>query len=254
MLPVLEKLRIHPSTWRQRETGRTRKEEQEKKGRAGGSPGSAPQKKEGLSSQASVTFPPLSAHSLTRTHTQRHTLGTGQVCGYVVGLSGLLTGFPPFITAGSLVLLLGGTAALGTVSPTSCNDGSLYMATGGADDQGRKQRNKGRAVRKNLHVYIYLKRTCTPTIHAVASFSSYSKDMLHSQDGKEADTFSGYGLQLPSRLASVSIRADSESRHILFNKTAKKCLIIHSTPTGPQLYYCRYYCLDRTLQLDYKFE
>lgn len=57
-------------------------------------------------------------------------------CGYVAGLSGLLTGFPPFITAGSLVLLLAGTAALGTVSPTSCNDGSLYMAT--SNGLGRK--------------------------------------------------------------------------------------------------------------------
>lgn len=50
--------------------------------------------------------------------------------GYVLGLlAGLLTGLPPFITAGSVVLLLGGTAAFGTVSPTSCNDGSLYIAT-----------------------------------------------------------------------------------------------------------------------------
>lgn len=77
-------------------------------------------------------------HALTHPHTHSHTdtQGTGQVCGYVVGLSGLLTGFPPFITAGSLVLLLGGTAALGTVSPTSCNDGSLYMAT--SNGLGRK--------------------------------------------------------------------------------------------------------------------
>lgn len=56
--------------------------------------------------------------------------------GYVAGLSGLLTGLPPFMTAGSLVLLLGGTAALGTVSPTSCNDGSLYMATGEGVGEG----------------------------------------------------------------------------------------------------------------------
>lgn len=58
-------------------------------------------------------------------------------CGYVVGLSGLLTGLPPFMTAGSLVLLLGGAEVLGTVSPMSCSDGSLYMATGKAD--GKKQ-------------------------------------------------------------------------------------------------------------------
>lgn len=57
--------------------------------------------------------------------------------GYVAGLSALLTGFPPFIIAGSLVLLLGGTGAFGTVSPTSCNDGSLYMATEGGDGRGR---------------------------------------------------------------------------------------------------------------------
>lgn len=62
--------------------------------------------------------------------------------GYVGGLSGLLTGLPPFIIAGSLVLLLGGTAALGTVSPTSCNDGSLYMATGEGDDRERKDKER----------------------------------------------------------------------------------------------------------------
>lgn len=70
--------------------------------------------------------------------------------GYVGGLSGLLTGLPPFIIAGSLVLLLGATAALGTVSPTSCNDGSLYIATEGAD----KEEEKGRE-RKNLLSNIY---------------------------------------------------------------------------------------------------
>lgn len=68
--------------------------------------------------------------------------------GYVVGLSGLLTGFPPFITAGSLVLLLGGTAALGTVSPTSCKDGSLYMAT----VRGEKLRRENR---ESLHIENY---------------------------------------------------------------------------------------------------
>lgn len=41
----------------------------------------------------------------------------------------LLTGFPPFIIADALVLLLGVTPAFGTVSPTSCKDGSRYMAT-----------------------------------------------------------------------------------------------------------------------------
>lgn len=54
-------------------------------------------------------------------------------CGYVAGWSGLLTGLPPFMTAGSLVLLLGGADALGTVSPMSCSEGSLYMATGKAE-------------------------------------------------------------------------------------------------------------------------
>lgn len=53
----------------------------------------------------------------------------------MVGLVSLLTGLPPFMTAGSLVLLLGGTAGLGTVSPTSCNDGSRYIAT--AKHRGR---------------------------------------------------------------------------------------------------------------------
>lgn len=73
-------------------------------------------------------------------------------CGYVVGLSGLLTGLPPFITTGSLVLLLGGTAALGTVSPTSCSDGSLYMATRGADmtRENRETRQKLLAITFNL--------------------------------------------------------------------------------------------------------
>lgn len=75
-------------------------------------------------------------------HTHAHTFWALVRCGYVVGLSGLLTGFPPFIIAGSLVLLLGGTAALGTVSPTSCNDGSLYMATEGGDKERKERRGK----------------------------------------------------------------------------------------------------------------
>lgn len=78
---------------------------------------------------------PASTWFLLSTCTYTHTQPLVR-CGYVVGLSGLLTGLPPFITAGSLVLLLGGTAALGTVSPTSCNDGSLYMAT--SNGLGRK--------------------------------------------------------------------------------------------------------------------
>lgn len=54
--------------------------------------------------------------------------------GYVSSLgSGLLTGLPPFMTTGSLVVLLEGgpPASLGTASPTSCNEGSRYIATGG---------------------------------------------------------------------------------------------------------------------------
>jgi len=58
--------------------------------------------------------------------------------GYVVGLVSLLTGLPPFMTAGS-VLLLGGTAGLGTVSPTSCNDGSRYIATAKDIREGKSQ-------------------------------------------------------------------------------------------------------------------
>lgn len=82
---------------------------------------------------ASVYTPPTPLHT-HHTHT-----GALVRCGYVAGWSGLLTGLPPFITAGSLVLLLGGTAALGTVSPTSCNDGSRYMATGGEEDRAERQ-------------------------------------------------------------------------------------------------------------------
>ena len=91
-------------------------------------------------------LPPSRSLPPPHTHTQAHTHTEQLVrCGYVAGLSGLLTGLPPFITAGSLVLLLGGTAALGTVSPTSCNDGSLYMAT-----RERKQRDKRKDVSRGL--------------------------------------------------------------------------------------------------------
>lgn len=51
------------------------------------------------------------------------------VAAAVAAVLGLLTGFPPFITAGSFVLLLGGTPAGFGVSPMSCSDGSLYIAT-----------------------------------------------------------------------------------------------------------------------------
>lgn len=57
-----------------------------------------------------------------------------QGSGYVVLL--LLTGLPPFIIADALVLLLGVTPAFGTVSPTSCREGSRYMAT--SNGFGRK--------------------------------------------------------------------------------------------------------------------
>lgn len=89
----------------------------------------------------------LPSHS-SSSSSSRHTESS---CGYVaaVGLSGLLTGFPPFMTGGSLVLLLDGavavaaaaaaaTATLGTVSPTSCNEGSRYMATGGTVRKKRR--------------------------------------------------------------------------------------------------------------------
>ena len=58
--------------------------------------------------------------------------------GYVVLL--LLTGLPPFMIADALVLLLGVTPAFGTVSPTSCKDGSRYMAT--SDGEGRRKRRR----------------------------------------------------------------------------------------------------------------
>lgn len=59
--------------------------------------------------------------------------------GYVSSLSGLLTGFPPFITTGSLVVLLEGgpPASLGTASPTSCNEGSRYIATRWEEEKGK---------------------------------------------------------------------------------------------------------------------
>ena len=64
---------------------------------------------------------------------QSHLRGSG----YVVLL--LLTGLPPFMMADALVLLLGVTPAFGTVSPTSCKDGSRYMATSdGKGEEGRK--------------------------------------------------------------------------------------------------------------------
>lgn len=61
--------------------------------------------------------------TVPRTSKSQHLWGSG----YVVLL--LLTGLPPFIIADALVLLLGVTPAFGTVSPTSCKDGSRYMAT-----------------------------------------------------------------------------------------------------------------------------
>lgn len=59
--------------------------------------------------------------------------------GYVSSLSGLLTGLPPFMTTGSLVVLFEGgpPASLGTASPTSCNEGSRYIATRGGEGEKR---------------------------------------------------------------------------------------------------------------------
>lgn len=68
--------------------------------------------------------------TVLRTRKSQHLWGSG----YVVLL--LLTGLPPFIIADALVLLLGVTPAFGTVSPTSCKDGSRYMAT--SNGLGRK--------------------------------------------------------------------------------------------------------------------
>lgn len=69
------------------------------------------------------------------------------------------------MTTGSLVVLLEGgpPASLGTASPTSCNEGSRYIATGGVDgekggrtgegeeDRVRKEERKERG--KNIEVY-----------------------------------------------------------------------------------------------------
>lgn len=109
----------------------------------------------------------------------------------MAGWSGLLTGLPPFITAGSLVLLLGGTAALGTVSPTSCNDGSRYMATGGEEDRAERQvrrwSNSSILALQHLHVasllslYIYIKKT----------ISRLAEELIHlSQTEKSVSLFS----------------------------------------------------------------
>lgn len=64
--------------------------------------------------------------------------------GYVSSLSGLLTGLPPFMTTGSLVVLLEGgpPASLGTASPTSCNEGSRYIATRGMEEEKKRKKRK----------------------------------------------------------------------------------------------------------------
>lgn len=66
--------------------------------------------------------------------------GENRERGYVASLSGLLTGLPPFMTTGSVVVLLDGghPTSLGTASPTSCNEGSRYIATAG--EEQRKSR------------------------------------------------------------------------------------------------------------------
>lgn len=66
--------------------------------------------------------------------------GENRERGYVPSLSGLLTGLPPFMTTGSVVVLLDGghPTSLGTASPTSCNEGSRYIATAG--EEQRKSR------------------------------------------------------------------------------------------------------------------
>lgn len=74
--------------------------------------------------------------TVLRTSKSQHLWGSG----YVVLL--LLTGLPPFIIADALVLLLGVTPAFGTVSPTSCKDGSRYMATSDRKE-GVKKGGKG---------------------------------------------------------------------------------------------------------------
>lgn len=71
--------------------------------------------------------------------------GGGARRGYVSSLgSGLLTGLPPFITTGSLVVLLEGgpPASLGAASPTSCNEGSRYMATGGRGKRKEEEEDR----------------------------------------------------------------------------------------------------------------
>lgn len=71
--------------------------------------------------------------------------------GYVSSLSGLLTGLPPFMTTGSLVVLLEGgpAASLGTASPTSCNEGSLYIATARVGEE----EEKGRKIKRRVFMY-----------------------------------------------------------------------------------------------------
>ncbi len=68
----------------------------------------------------------------------------GRGRGYVSSLSGLLTGLPPFMTTGSLVVLLEGgpPASLGAASPTSCNEGSRYIATRG-EEGGKRRMGEG---------------------------------------------------------------------------------------------------------------
>lgn len=84
------------------------------------------------------------------TSKSQHLCGSG----YVVLL--LLTGLPPFIIADALVLLLGVTPAFGTVSPTSCKDGSRYMATSDRKE-GTKKRGKGNVTKFSSRI-----GACTP--------------------------------------------------------------------------------------------
>lgn len=81
-------------------------------------------------------LPRINHSTVRRTSKSQHLWGSG----YVVLL--LLTGLPPFIIADALVLLLGVTPAFGTVSPTSCKDGSRYMATCDRKE-GMKKGRKG---------------------------------------------------------------------------------------------------------------
>lgn len=85
----------------------------------------------------------INRSTVLRTSKSQHLWGSG----YVVLL--LLTGLPPFIIADALVLLLGVTPAFGTVSPTSCKDGSRYMAT--RQEAGHEER------RKRKHYLVRLK-------------------------------------------------------------------------------------------------